>query len=223
MHSKQRQLGSIFAISLLFGAATLWGLTVPGDIRQLAMERYGQRAADSVAQWEKLIRESRGLAVTEQLEAANNFFNQHVVWVSDQEAWDAEDYWATPLETMAREVGDCEDFSIAKYATLLLMGVDPTSLRMVYVKLKRSGLTQAHMVLAWYETPGSTPQILDNVEHSIMPATDRGDLIPIFSFNGDAIWAGVRSQPSSADPLARLSRWRQVLTKMRNEGFELAP
>ena len=222
MHFKLQQLRSMFAIPLLFGAAILWGLTVPGDIRQLAMERYGQRAADSVAQWEELIRESRGLAVTEQLEAVNNFFNQHVAWVSDQEAWDAEDYWATPLETMAREVGDCEDFSIAKYATLLVMGVDPTSLRMVYVKLKRSGLTQAHMVLAWYETSGSTPQILDNVEYSIMPATDRGDLIPIFSFNGDAIWAGVRSQPSSADPLARLSRWRQVLTKMRNEGFKLA-
>jgi len=161
--------------------------------------------------------------VASKLKAANDFFNQNIRWVSDEEAWGAEDYWATPLETMGKEVGDCEDFSIAKYATLMLMGVDPTSLRMVYVKLKRSGLTQAHMVLAWYQSPSSTPQILDNVEYSIMPGTERGDLIPVFSFNGESIWVGSRSEPSSADPLARLSRWRQVLTKMRNEGFELAP
>ena len=220
MQLTMRRFWLAVATTLFLGGGALWAFSLP-NLQKLASERYGQRTVELVQGWEELISQNRQSSVQSKLKAVNDFFNQRVAWVSDQEAWGAEDYWATPLETMGKEIGDCEDFSIAKYATLLLMGVEPASLRMVYVKLKRSGLTQAHMVLAWYETPASTPQILDNVEYSIMSASDRGDLIPVFSFNGESIWVGSRSQPSSADPLARLSRWRQVLTRMRDEGLNL--
>ena len=201
-------------------ATALFALTVP-DLSALARSRYGDLAEQTVSDWSTLIAKSQNLSVADKLRAANTFFNEQVAWVSDYEAWQTEDYWATPLETMGRGIGDCEDFSIAKYTTLLLMGVKPESLRMVYVKAKRGGLTQAHMVLAWYETPQSTPLILDNMEFSILPASERGDLFPIFSFNGEAIWVGNRDKPSSASPLSRLSRWRQVLERMRGEGFAL--
>ena len=206
--------------AVLFTALLALGLDIP-NLRERALRNFGSEAEATVADWETLIKNHQSSPVEAQLEAANRFFNERVQWVSDENAWQQEDYWATPLETMGRAVGDCEDFSIAKYATLLLMGVAPESLRLVYVKATRNGLTQAHMVLAWYSSPTEAPLILDNIEFSVLPASARGDLKPVFSFNAKALWVGGKAAPSSANPVNRLSRWRTVLSKMRDEGFAL--
>ncbi|MGB3725236.1 MAG: transglutaminase, partial [Glaciecola sp.] len=47
---------------------------------------------------------------------------------------------------------------------------------------------QAHMVLAYYETPTSVPLVLDNLNKRILPASQRRDLIPVYSFNGEGLW-----------------------------------
>ena len=50
------------------------------------------------------------------------------------------------------------------------------------------------------------------------PASRRPDLAPVFSFNAEGLWQGVG--PSAAgDPVARLSRWRDVLNKAKTEGW----
>ncbi len=134
--------------------------------------------------------------------------------------WGQEDYWATPLEALGKGEGDCEDYAIAKYVTLKQLGVPGEQLRMIYVRARigRSSITQAHMVLGWYETPSAQPLVLDNLVPSITPAEYRTDLDPLFSFNSQGLWAGGSSQ-SRADPLARLSRWRRVIDRMRDQGF----
>ena len=50
-------------------------------------------------------------------------------------------------------------------------------------------LRQPHMVLAYYETPTSVPLVLDNINRRILPANKRRDLSPIYSFNGNGLWA----------------------------------
>ena len=40
-----------------------------------------------------------------------------------------------------------------------------------------------------------------------------------FSFNSDGLWQGTGAQ-SAGDPVARLSRWREVLAKAHSEGFQ---
>lgn len=196
------------------GAAVLDG----ERMAQLARQRFGDDAAARVDDWERMIATGRGQPVARQLEAANAYFNTRIRWMWDQDIYGVEDYWATPLETIGRLKGDCEDFSIAKYTSLVLMGVNPRSLRLVYVKALQGGRSQAHMVLAWYETPTSEPLILDNINPSILRAGQRQDLKPVFSFNADGLWVG-GSQKSSASPTARLSRWRRVLEQMRTEGL----
>jgi hypothetical protein len=91
---------------------------------------------------------------------------------------------------------------------------------MIYVRARigRSQITQAHMVLGYYSTPNAEPLVLDNIAPSIMPASQRNDLDPVFSFNSDGLWAGGSSE-SRADPLARLSRWRSVIGRMQSQGF----
>jgi len=213
-----RPLAVLATCLLLVMSVTPHSMQVP-QLQATAKARYGEVGAATVADWETMVTNYADMPVATQLKQVNDFFNQNVRWVEDIEAWKTSDYWATPLETMGRGVGDCEDFSIAKYATLTLMGVPASSLRLVYVKARRNGLNTAHMVLAWYATPGSTPLILDNMDYIIRPADERRDLNPVFSFNGEQLWLGAGDRPTQYQPTARLSRWRQVVEKIRQEGF----
>jgi hypothetical protein len=78
----------------------------------------------------------------------------------------------------------------------------------------------AHMVLAYYKTPDAEPLVLDNLLPDIHPAGERQDLLPVFSFNAEGLWEGVGSTRARGDPLTRLSKWRQALTRAREEGFQ---
>lgn len=185
----------------------------------LAQQRYGTRAAETIGAWRRLIEESRVLPDNDKLNKVNTFFNRRMLFESDIVVWQQEDYWATPLEFMGRGAGDCEDFAIAKYITLQMLGVGNEHLRLIYVRAK-SGSTAsiAHMVLGFYPQPTDEPLVLDNLISSVRPASQRPDLTPVFSFNSDGLWVG-GATASAADPTTRLSRWRDVLDRMRQDGL----
>ena len=189
----------------------------------LALSRYGQDTADRVQQWQNLIIVSKDKTDEEKLVMANDFFNTRIRFVSDLQHWGQKDYWATPLETMGTSQGDCEDFSIAKYATLILAGVDIDKLRITYVKARMGGpyskVTQAHMVLAYYPTPAADPIILDNLIMELRPASRRPDLTPVFGFNSRGLWVGGATTPTSNNPGAKLSRWRDLLERAKQDGL----
>ncbi len=181
---------------------------------------HGGAGLAMLEEWFTLLDRLQGAELNTQLREVNEFFNRRVRWLEDIDIWRQEDYWATPLETMGKRQGDCEDYSIAKYVTLKEIGVPGSKLRMIYVRARigRSQITQAHMVLGYYETPTAVPLLLDNLVSSITPATQRTDLDPLFSFNSTGLWTGGSPQ-SRADPLARLSRWRSVIERMEQQGF----
>ena len=156
------------------------------------------------------------------LGAVNQFFNRRIQSREDIDIWGQVDYWASPLEMLEKGAGDCEDFAIAKYFSLLALGMPVNKLRLVYVRAQLGGpggVVQAHMVLAYYAAPSAEPLILDNLITELRPASRRPDLAPVFSFNSEGLWQGVGAQ-SAGDPTARLSRWREVLAKARAEGFQ---
>jgi len=190
---------------------------------QLALQRYGPQGEETVVRWRDMIEHSRGMGEKEQLEAVNTFFNRHIAFEDDAISWGVPDYWATPLETLGKGQGDCEDFSIGKYVTLGLLGVPIEKLRITYVRaemgLQGSGVRQAHMVLAYYETPGAEPIILDNLVNQLRPASRRPDLSPVFGFNSQGLWVAGSRAPAVADPSSRLSRWRDLLRRMNEEGL----
>ncbi|WP_247653101.1 transglutaminase-like cysteine peptidase [Ideonella aquatica] len=151
--------------------------------------------------------------------AVNDFYNLRIGFRSDADLYGVNDHWASPLETLARGAGDCEDFAIAKYFTLVASGVSQKKLRLVYVRAMDLGLAVPHMVLAYYPTPDADPWVLDNLVPGLRPASARPDLTPVFSFNAEAIWEGVGSSPVRGAATERLSRWATVLRKAREEGF----
>jgi predicted transglutaminase-like cysteine proteinase len=146
----------------------------------------------------------------------NHFFNQ-MRFISDQQHWHRADYWATPVEFLSTSGGDCEDFSIAKYFTLRELGVSDKRLRITYVKALR--LNQAHMVLAYYARPESEPLILDNLIPQIRPASERTDLLPIYSFNGNNLWMSKeRGQGRKIEGGSlRINLWRDLNIRMKKE------
>jgi len=210
-------------LALLLGAVLLLlpGVRAGPDFdRMLSLAQpYGPVAVQTVAAWRKLVEESAGLSDTDKLNRVNTFFNRRILYKTDMEVYKLEDYWATPLEFMGHGAGDCEDFAIAKYTTLRLLGVANERMRLIYVRYQ-SGNTPpvAHMVLGYYAQPAEEPVILDNMVSSIRTASMRADLLPVYSFNSDGLWVG-GATTSSADPTTRLSRWRDVLERMRQEGI----
>ncbi|WP_342618643.1 transglutaminase-like cysteine peptidase [Rhodoferax sp. GW822-FHT02A01] len=215
-----RALRWSLAAALLAGLFAL-GIAAPDFDRMLmlAQQQYGANAAQTVAAWRKLIEESANLAENDKLNKVNTFFNRRILYKTDMEVYKVEDYWATPLEFMGHGAGDCEDFVIAKYMTLRALGVPNERLRLVYVRYQTGNTAPiAHMVLGYYAQPTEEPVILDNMVTSIRPASMRTDLTPVYSFNSDGLWVG-GATTSSADPTTRLSRWRDVLERMRQDGL----
>lgn len=190
----------------------------------LAMQRYGEPTAALVGDWRRMLQDANAQPEQARLERVNSFFNRRIRFDDDALIWQTNDYWATPLETMGRKAGDCEDFAIAKYVSLRLLGVPADKLRLIYVRAQIGGpsspVSQAHMVVGYFPTPDAEPLVLDNLIGEIRPAARRPDLFPVFSFNDAGLWVA-GAQQSSADPTARLSRWRDALQRMRTEGLPL--
>jgi predicted transglutaminase-like cysteine proteinase len=181
-------------------------------------------AGAALRDWAAMLDEAKGLAPEARLARVNEFFNRRIAFADDQSVWGKPDFWATPFETMTKGKGDCEDFVIAKYFSLLDMKVPDTQLRLIYVRARIGGpssaVQQAHMVLAWYATPDADPLILDNLITEIRPAARRADLAPVFSFNRQGIFAGAAASAPAAGGTERLSAWQDLLQRARREGFD---
>ncbi|MDH3346959.1 MAG: transglutaminase-like cysteine peptidase [Desulfobulbaceae bacterium] len=161
-----------------------------------------------IVDWYVLMREKSNVSEMEKLESVNRFFNQ-LAFVDDLSHWGKADYWATPQEMLVTNGGDCEDFAFAKYFTLLHLDIVDEKMRLTYVKsLTRR---QPHMVLNYYAEPTAEPLILDSLVKVISPASERPDLIPIYSFNGRGLWL---AKKQSSDLLLggseRLNLWVEL-------------
>jgi predicted transglutaminase-like cysteine proteinase len=189
------------------------------------VQRWGAAVVPKFSAWRALIQETADSSDADRIKRVNTFFNRQMQFADDTVVWNQPDYWATPMESLGRGAGDCEDFAIAKYFTLLEAGLAPEKLRLIYVRAKTGGddaaPTQAHMVLAYYAQPAAEPLIMDNLIPDIRPASRRPDLVPVFSFNRDGVFAGIAGGGSAAaGGTGRLSRWEDLLRRAKAEGFE---
>ncbi|HKY69769.1 MAG TPA: transglutaminase-like cysteine peptidase [Gammaproteobacteria bacterium] len=200
-------------IVFFFPLLTIAKIEFDQDFIKEIEKKYGEYAARRLISWEKLIRDNQSLSEKEKLEKVNNFFNL-LEYRSDKSNWGVEDYWATPLEFLVSGGGDCEDYSIAKYFTLIELGVEEKKLLITYAVALT--LQQAHMVVTYYADPKSVPLVLDNLNGEILPGTERKDLDPIYSFNGAGLWRakqlGLGKQLGKGEDL---KRWVDLEKRMK--------
>jgi len=204
---------------LLIAVLTAWAgqagfsTSVSSVLVDQYVSRFGPEARTRLRDWQSFLQgrptEPRAERELQQLAQVNDYFNR-VRFLPDLQHWGAEDYWATPAEFSASYGGDCEDYAIAKYFALKELGVPTTRLRITYVTSSR--ISVPHMVLAYYATPQAEPLILDNLDNQIRPASQRPDLVPVYSFNEeDALTAGGRRAVN------QVRRWRDLTLRLQGE------
>ena len=220
MQRLKRQIFKTMTVLLLLIAFLIVPLASALDVnerkvKQTAQRKYGVKGVQNVDKWLTTMADLQGQPEEQQLKEINRFWNRVALAGEDINIWGAEDYWATPLETLGRAAADCEDYVIGKYFSLIHLGVPADKLRFIYVRARVGGASIAHMVLGYYASPNAEPLLLDNLTGIIRPASQHPDLTPVFSFNSEGVYVS-GSAPSSVD---RISRWRGLLDKMRSEGF----
>ncbi len=124
-----------------------------------------------------VLSKGRQLSGLQRLHFVNTFWNRYP-YITDIKNWRKNDYWAIPQEFI-RKSGDCEDYAIIKYYTLLELGQPDETMRIVVLKdtLRKLG----HAVLAVKE--GDRVFILDNVSNAIISHDRLSHYVPAYSLN----------------------------------------
>ena len=190
------------------------GLFTDAFLTQMS-QRYGVNKVDDFVDWRETISDGHNIDDYERLLLANKFANERIEFKSDLDHWHKLDYWATPIESLGSGSGDCEDYAIFKYMTLIAMGMEEHKLRLMYVR----ALTydEPHMVLIYFETPSSLPLVLDNLNRKVLSANRRPDLKPIYSFNGQGLWLAKAHGLGSSKPDSKgTNDWSSLMQRIEN-------
>ncbi len=206
----------LLGVSLAALAQELVSIT-DAQIAKLAAQ-FGPVAKTRLYGWRDLLNNPKykQLPEAEKLRVVNDFMNL-TQFVSDLKHWGKEDYWATPIEFLSTDAGDCEDYSIAKYFTLRALGIPDEKLRITYVK-ELVVYNEPHMVLAYFPSPDAEPVVLDNINPTIRPASSRTDLLPVYSFNGSGLWLAKEQtgRGQSVGGSDRIGHWRDLQARLRS-------
>jgi predicted transglutaminase-like cysteine proteinase len=176
-------------------------------------KKFGVQGKNRVEAWDSMIESSKNESILNQLKNVNDFFNQ-ITYRSDLSVWGVKDYWATPFEFMGIGAGDCEDYAIAKYFSLIKLGVPDEKLRITYVSYKKanSKFEQAHMVLTYYHRVGVEPVVLDNINKTLQVASKRPDLKPVYSFNASGLWQA-KTKGEARVGNNELRSWKDLMSR----------
>lgn len=205
----------LLCVCMMTASARSQGMSVSPTTLQRLEILYGATALGRLRAWSSLLDALMQTSPEEKILRVNLFFNA-LRFMPDEEHWKQIDYWATPLEFIASNGGDCEDFAIAKYFTLKALGVAPDHMRLAYVKALE--LNQAHMVLVYYPLPQQEPLVLDNLMNDILPASQRKDLLPVYSFNADGLWqARQQGQETRLGSGEDVLMWKELIQRMGSE------
>ncbi len=117
------------------------------------------------------------------LGGVNRAINLAIKPMSDFAQYGTTDVWSSPLVTLAKGAGDCEDYAIAKFVALRQAGISPDDLRVVILRDTVSG--EDHAVAAarldgrWLT--------LDNRRMAMVEDTQIRNYRPIFVIEGDDV------------------------------------
>lgn len=135
-------------------------LRIPDDLKAAVRARAGEKAAARLEKWEQLINDLQPRSNRDKAETVNRFFNHAITACADWGAAKNYDYWQSPIETLVRGQGDCDDYVVAKYVSLRMLGISAERLRLCVVTQPDVG---DHAVLLFFSESGKSPSVLDNL------------------------------------------------------------
>ena len=166
-----------------------------------------------LAKYEEVRNKARNLDINKKLTQINLFINGSLAEF-DNASMGIDDYWMTPKEFFIKGHGDCEDYVIAKYFTLLELGVKKENLYPAIVKVE--GSASLHLVLLYVEDKNKSPLVLDNLSFKILPFSKRTDLTPIAAFNEIDSYTLTREkflQKANVD-WGKENKWEKLLNRV---------
>ena len=134
------------------------------------------------ANWMKFLEFIKDKDQLAQIHDVNGYMNR-ARYISDKNNWGKKDYWASPGEFMAR-FGDCEDYSIAKFMSLKMLGLKTKQLRVVAVK--DMNLKVGHAILV--VLIDGKRYLLDNQIKKVVETKTVRHYKPVFSINTKYWW-----------------------------------
>ena len=147
------------------------------------------------------------------LSYVNAFYNK-ILPINDLTKYKVDDYWSTPKEFLINGRGDCEDYAIAKYFTLIETGIPKEKLFLAVVKVKNE--TDYHMVLLYFEDKKSMPLVLDNLSFKVVPFNIRKKLEAKFIFNEKEAFVlkDKKIYKKAKINWGKVNKWQELLTKV---------
>ena len=136
-------------------------------------KKFGKIAKNRAMDYQKQVSIMKSYNKTKQLNRVNIYLNQ-LLPQYDAVTQNKEDHWASPKEFLTKGYGDCEDYVIIKYATLLKLGFDANKLYLTTVHELYTG--GYHMVLSYFKEGLKSPLILDNLSFRVLELRKRKDI-----------------------------------------------
>jgi predicted transglutaminase-like cysteine proteinase len=157
------------------------------------MASASSRSASASSPWRDLVAGLDGEYPLRQLDAVNRYFNR-IPYAEDADIYGVQDHWATPEEFVRRNVGDCEDYSIAKYTALRAMGWSADSLLVVVIRDHKYKVNHAALAAKvdgqWY--------YLDNRASRVLKPSDVPFYQPVYALNERQLSVFVKARPNLA-------------------------
>jgi len=191
----------------------------PTVIKKVQTTYHNKYAVKRVQAYFHLLKQLQGKSKKAQLNAVNNFFNM-IDSAQDRGVWGKAEFFANPIEMLALNASDCEDYAIAKYVALKTLGFKESSLRIYVGREYNSARRIGHTVLAYYPSPDSTPLILGNINRYIRPSTSRRDFTRYYGFNMDKVDIYEKKIPSRS--IKRyVNRFKASMLRMQTQNYAL--
>ena len=148
-----------------------------------------QNGQKVIREWQTHLAAYQGLPLIQMAQKVNDLVNKQP-YIVDSKNWGKSDYWETPIEFFTKG-GDCEDFAIAKYASLRALGVPEDRMRVAIIHDEIKDMP--HAVLILYTDNG--PVLLDNQIKDVRYTDTVTRYRPIFTINRHAWW--LHTQPAT--------------------------
>ena len=155
------------------------------------MSQASSRPATAATPWGNLVAGLESEPPLRQLDAVNRYFNR-IPYAEDKDVYGKLDFWATPEEFIRRNVGDCEDYTIAKYTALRAMGWSADSLLVVVIRDHKYKVNHAALAAKldgqWY--------YLDNRASRLVKPSELPFYQPIYALNENGLSVFVKARPT---------------------------
>jgi len=174
----------------------------------------GKEACDRIHEYDKKIKSFKNDSEFMQLTKVNIYLNHKLKYQSDIILNNKSDYWATPKEFLTVGSGDCEDYAIIKYFTLLKLGFEKDKLFITLVYDTYS--KRDHMVLSYFEDANKPPLILDSLSYEVLNLSKRADLKVNAFINTNGVYR--LSKTNKLRKTKQISnKFKELLKRVRKE------